>query len=319
MLIAEIAGSVSPGVLMILGLGVFGGMAGAWFFQKIHFPQVVGYIVIGLLLGETGFGLVHPADVENLRLLNLFALGIIGFLVGGELKLEMFRKYAKEFITILLGEGIAAFFLVALAIPVLLAGLRWQVGTDFGNYQSLYKLINSFTTLEEFSNQSGRTEWGYMLLNVLAFRVFQSEQMVFFLSSLLIYGLFFLGFWKEHETGSIMLSLYIFGTAVERRIGSREFTLYYLLCGTLCGVASYAMYYLANTNVVLLGASGAIYALLILFSALYPRAVIYVFGIIPVQAPLLIIIYFVIELAGGLFSYDGVAHMTHLFGLLFAL
>ena len=116
-----------------------------------------------------------------------------------------------------------------------------------------------------------------------------------------------------------MLSLYIFGTAVERRIGSREFTLYYLLCGTLCGVASYAMYYLANTNVVLLGASGAIYALLILFSALYPRAVIYVFGIIPVQAPLLIIMYFVIELAGGLFSYDGVAHMTHLFGLLFGL
>lgn len=116
-----------------------------------------------------------------------------------------------------------------------------------------------------------------------------------------------------------MLSLYIFGTAVERRIGSREFTLYYLLCGTLCGVASYAMYYLANTNVVLLGASGAIYALLSLFSALYPRAVIYVFGIIPVQAPLLIIIYFVIELAGGLFSYDGVAHMTHLFGLLFGL
>lgn len=116
-----------------------------------------------------------------------------------------------------------------------------------------------------------------------------------------------------------MLSLYIFGSAVERRIGSREFTLYYLLCGTLCGVASYAMYYLANTNVVLLGASGAIYALLILFSALYPSAVIYVFGIIPVQAPLLIIIYFVIELAGGLFSYDGVAHMTHLFGLLFGL
>ena len=116
-----------------------------------------------------------------------------------------------------------------------------------------------------------------------------------------------------------MLSLYIFGSAVERRIGSREFTLYYLLCGTLCGVASYAMYYLANTNVVLLGASGAIYALLSLFSALYPRAVIYVFGIIPVQAPFLIIIYFVIELADGLFSYDGVAHMTHLFGLLFGL
>lgn len=116
-----------------------------------------------------------------------------------------------------------------------------------------------------------------------------------------------------------MLSLYIFGTAVERRVGSKEFLLYYILTGTLCGLASYGVYYLANTNVVLLGASGAIYALLMLFSVLYPRAVIYVFGIIPVPAPVLIILYFVIELFSGMMSFDGVAHMTHLFGLVFGL
>lgn len=116
-----------------------------------------------------------------------------------------------------------------------------------------------------------------------------------------------------------MLSLYIFGTAVERRIGSREFILYYLLTGVLSGVASYAMFYMANTNTVLLGASGAIYALLMLFSVLYPRSVIYVFGLIPVQAPLLIILYFIIELISGLTAHDGVAHMTHLSGLVFGL
>ena len=116
-----------------------------------------------------------------------------------------------------------------------------------------------------------------------------------------------------------MLSLYIFGTAVERRVGSREFLLYYLLTGVLAGVASYAMFYLANTNTVLLGASGAIYALLMLFSVLYPRSVIYVFGLIPVQAPLLIILYFIIELISGLTAHDGVAHMTHLSGLVFGL
>lgn len=116
-----------------------------------------------------------------------------------------------------------------------------------------------------------------------------------------------------------IISLYIFGTAVERRIGSREFLLYYLLTGVLSGVASYAMFYMANTNTVLLGASGAIYALLILFSVLYPRSVIYVFGLIPVQAPLLIILYFIIELISGLTAHDGVAHMTHLSGLVFGL
>lgn len=116
-----------------------------------------------------------------------------------------------------------------------------------------------------------------------------------------------------------MLSLYIFGTAVERRVGSREFILYYLLTGVLSGVASYAMFYMANTNTVLLGASGAIYALLMLFSVLYPRATIYVFGLIPIQAPLLIILYFIIELISGLTAHDGVAHMTHLSGLVFGL
>ncbi len=116
-----------------------------------------------------------------------------------------------------------------------------------------------------------------------------------------------------------MLSLYIFGKAVERRIGSREFILYYILTGVLSGVASYAMFYMANTNTVLLGASVAIYALLMLFSVLYPRSVIYVFGLVPVQAPVLIILYFIIELISGLTAHDGVAHMTHLSGLVFGL
>jgi Kef-type K+ transport system membrane component KefB len=104
--------NLNLGILFILGLGVFGGMLGAWFFQKIRFPQVVGYIAIGLLIGEAGFKIVRTEDIMNLKMFNLFALGIIGFLVGGELKIDTFKKYASQFIAILLGEGILAFLLV---------------------------------------------------------------------------------------------------------------------------------------------------------------------------------------------------------------
>ena len=113
-----------------------------------------------------------------------------------------------------------------------------------------------------------------------------------------------------------MLSLYIFGRAVEHRVGSKEFLLYYLMVGTLSGIASYFIYYISGTNVVLVGASGAIYGLLILFAALYPYATIYIFGLIPVRAPLLIVIYFFISLFGG-FTLSSTAHFTHLFGLVF--
>ena len=102
------------GVLFILGLGVFGGMLGALISQRVRFPQVVGYIIIGLLIGESGFQWVRMGDIQALRPFNMFALGIIGFLVGGELHIDEFKKYARQFTMILLGEGIGAFLIVGL-------------------------------------------------------------------------------------------------------------------------------------------------------------------------------------------------------------
>ena len=48
------------GVLVLLGLGVLGGALGAWFFQKIKVPQVVGYIAFGLI--------IWAAAMQNTRL-----------------------------------------------------------------------------------------------------------------------------------------------------------------------------------------------------------------------------------------------------------
>ena len=118
---------------------------------------------------------------------------------------------------------------------------------------------------------------------------------------------------------SNMLGLYIFGSAVEREVGTREFVLFYFLTGTLSGIASFFAYLFTGTNAILLGASGALYAVMLLFSVIYPRAVIYLFGIMPIRAPVLVIIYFFMELFSQMGQYGGsVAHMTHLSGLVFA-
>ena len=118
---------------------------------------------------------------------------------------------------------------------------------------------------------------------------------------------------------SNMLGLYIFGRIVERSVGSREFLLYYLLTGTLAGFASYFFYlYSGSLFTVVLGASGALYAIMLLFSVLFPNAVVYVFGIIPMRAPILVIIYFCSDFFGQCRA-DGTAHLGHLSGLLFGL
>jgi len=117
-----------------------------------------------------------------------------------------------------------------------------------------------------------------------------------------------------------MLGLFFFGSQVEKRIGSWEFLLFYLLTGLLAGVFSFAVYvWTDNYVVILLGASGAVFAVLLAFAVFFPFARIYVFGIIPVQAPLLVVIYTVIEVFSQVSGRNSnVAHLTHLAGFGFA-
>jgi Kef-type K+ transport system membrane component KefB/CBS domain-containing protein len=101
-------------LIMLLGLAVFGGAVGAKIFQRMHIPQIVGYVAIGIFLGPV-FGIVKPEAIDSLEPFNMFALGLIGFLIGGELKREMFTKLGKQVGAILLFEGIAAFLLVGIS------------------------------------------------------------------------------------------------------------------------------------------------------------------------------------------------------------
>ncbi len=122
------------GLFAIIGLCVLGGILGASVFQKLHVPQVVGYIVIGVLIGESGLQVVDHADVLALQPFNLFALGLIGFLVGGELHGSIFKKYGRQFTAILLGEGVTAFLLVGIpaTLTVWLVAHDWTVALAAG-------------------------------------------------------------------------------------------------------------------------------------------------------------------------------------------
>ena len=144
------------GLLTIIGLCVLGGVLGAWGFQKLRIPQVVGYIVIGVLIGESGFRIVQQADILALRPFNLFALGLIGFLVGGELHGSIFRKYGKQFTAILMGEGLAAFLLVGGTTGLIVHAVshNWQLalaaGMIFGAIASATDPASTIDVLWEY-------------------------------------------------------------------------------------------------------------------------------------------------------------------------
>jgi len=111
-----------------------------------------------------------------------------------------------------------------------------------------------------------------------------------------------------------MLGLIMFGQVVERAVGSREFVLFYFVCGVLGGVISYLFYMEQGTlGAVIVGASGAVYALLFLCSVLFPQARVLLFFFIPMRMPIAVIVFIAIELFDQIVGINGgVAHLIHL-------
>jgi len=97
--------------------------------------------------------------------------------------------------------------------------------------------------------------------------------------------------------------------------------LFYLTAGIAAGVFSYLLYrFTGSYGVYLLGASGAVYAVLLAFATYFPGSTIYVMGILPVKAPVLVLVFTAIAIFSQLFSFSsGVAHLTHLAGFVYAL
>ncbi len=109
-----------------------------------------------------------------------------------------------------------------------------------------------------------------------------------------------------------MLSLLIFGPAVETRLGGERFLMLYFLSG-LTG----AMLSLLTPHVAIVGASGAISGVALGYAKFWPRNRILLYGVIPVEAWLLVVIYAGLSLLGGFgIGQSGIAHFAHLGGFL---
>lgn len=124
-IIAEIS-SAHFNIMFLLGCALFFGTIGGELFEKFKFPKVIGYILIGIILGQNGIKLIDKNTLELMEPLSYFALGVIGFLIGCELKKELFIKRGKQYLIILLIQSLGTFLLVSslLAITGLFLGIK---------------------------------------------------------------------------------------------------------------------------------------------------------------------------------------------------
>jgi membrane associated rhomboid family serine protease len=115
-----------------------------------------------------------------------------------------------------------------------------------------------------------------------------------------------------------MLSLWMLGSPLEREWGTRRFLKYYFLCGIgagICDVAVNAV--MGNWFTRTIGASGAIYGLLLAFGVLYPNQTVLMNFLFPIRAKYLVMIYGAIALLSALGENSGVSNVAHLGGMAF--
>ena len=139
------------------------------------------------------------------------------------------------------------------------------------------------------------------------------------------------GFWHIFFN---MFSLYMFGSVLENYWGGKKFFLFYMVCGIGAGLINELVMYLqiafaempglveATVNrVPTVGASGAIYGLLLAYGMMFPNNVLqFIFPPIALKAKWMVIIFGAIELLSGLSGTNsGVAHFAHLGGMIFGL
>lgn len=138
-----------------------------------------------------------------------------------------------------------------------------------------------------------------------------------------------------------MFALWMFGRTLEHVWGPKRFLTYYMVCGIGAGIIQELVQFIeyetilsaydsVNTGMEIIsmdeylnlwrtvGASGAVYGILLAFGMLFPNSEMFIFPFpFPIKAKYFVILYAVLELVLGISANDSVAHFAHLGGMIF--
>lgn len=139
-------------LLLMVGIAVLAGLFTGKGAERIRIPMVVGYIIAGVIFGESGLGLIKASSTG---LLTNIALGFIGFGIGSQLRLSVLKRLGSSIICISLLEAFGAFILVSVGVTLLTGKL--YLGLIFGALASATAPAATVDVLEEYQSKGPLT------------------------------------------------------------------------------------------------------------------------------------------------------------------
>ena len=137
-----------PSILAVIGVIIAVSFLGSKAFQRVGIPQVVGFILIGVVLGPSLLNVVPLELGDQLVIISEIALGLIGFDIGSHLLFSDLRRLGRSILTILLFEAIGTFLLVTLGIYALTQS--WYTAFIFGALASATAPAATVDVLAEY-------------------------------------------------------------------------------------------------------------------------------------------------------------------------
>ena len=190
-----------------------------------------------------------------------------------------------------------------IGINLLVYLIQFSQGAEISEFVKTYGLVPARYSLPQWSSQYST-----------------GQQVLSFFSFMFLHG----GFW--HLLGN-MWSLYIFGDNVEDRLGPLRYLLFYLLCGLASGVSH--LYFNVNSDIPIIGASGAIAGVMGAYFILYPKSkiltlipIFFIPYFLEIPAFYFLGIWIVLQFINAAASHgtiSGIAWWAHIGGFIFGI
>ena len=162
MYILEYISTISMPILLLLGITIFVSFYIGKTMKYIKLPSIIGYMLIGVLLGPSLLNLLHSEIQESLSFITEIALGFVAISIGIELNFSSLKKLGKGIIFIIFAESFGAFILVFTGVYFLTDNL--PMALIFGSIAPASAPAGTVAIIQEYKAKGSLTKALYAIV-----------------------------------------------------------------------------------------------------------------------------------------------------------
>jgi Kef-type K+ transport system membrane component KefB len=154
--------SLNMCLLTCVGIAAIVGFYSGRGARKIKLPSILGYMLLGVVLGPSLLNMFNESSLERLSFITQMALGFVAFSIGSELSLSSLKRLGPGIISIILAESFAAFIVVSIAVYLLTRDLPMAI--IFGAVAPASAPAGTVAVIQEYKAKGSLTKALYAVV-----------------------------------------------------------------------------------------------------------------------------------------------------------